>query len=142
MSKYKVKESVVDKIGELMFEIFGKENNKDNFILALNDVLSPVERLMVGKRLLVMYMVYLGVRYDVICDVVKVSRATISKFAFLLDKSNNIKHTLSIISSKNKARLTINELLSSILEPGVSLGSWKSAWKLKQRIIEQKEQGF
>ena len=99
MSKYKVKESVINKMSELLFEILGRENSKEKFIATLYDVLSPVERLMVGKRLLIMYMVSIGVDYYIISDVVKVSRATIAKFAFLLDKSTYIKHSLSIISS-------------------------------------------
>ncbi len=142
MSKYKIKESVMDKISDLLFQVLGRDNNKDIFISSLNDILSPVERLMVGKRILVMYMIYSGVNYDVICNIVKVSRATIAKFAFLLDKSTTIKRALLAISTKSKIKLNIDELISTFNEPGLSLGSWKSAQKLKRRILEQKEQGF
>lgn len=142
MSKYKVKEFVASKMSELLFEILGRENSKEKFIATLYDVLSPVERLMVGKRLLVMYMVFVGVDYHIISDVVKVSRATIAKFAFLLDRSTHIKYSLSAISSKNKLGNMLNQLLSSIFEPGISQSNWKTAWKLKRRIQEQKRQGF
>lgn len=142
MSKYKVKDSVVNKISELMFEVLGRENSKDKFINSMNEILSPVERLMVGKRLLVMYMIFVGVDYCIVSDVVKVSRATIAKFAFLLDRSTHIKYSLSVISSKNKLENMLNQLLSSVLEPGISRSNWKTGWKLKRRIQEQKQQGF
>ena len=142
MSKYKVKEMTINKMSELLFEVLGRENNKEKFLSSLYDVLSPVERLMLGKRLLVMYMLFLGIDYDMIGDVVKVSRATIAKYAFLLDKSTHIKHSLTIVSSKSKITNTLDQLLSSVFEPGMSLGSWKNSWKLKRRIQEQQEQGF
>ncbi|MFH0773766.1 MAG: hypothetical protein V1922_05650 [bacterium] len=142
MSKYKVKEQVVNKMGELLYEVLGRESSKEKFVTVLNEVLSPVERLMVGKRLLIMYMIFVGIDYDLIIDVAKVSRATIAKYAFLLDGNMCIKHTFSATSSKDRLHNLINQLLSSVFEPGISMINWKSAWRLKRKTIEQKNQGF
>ena len=142
MSKYKVDESVVNKMSELVFELLGRANNKEKFILTLQEVLSPVERLMIGKRILLMYMIFIGVDYDIIIDVVKVSRATIAKFAFLLDRSIQIKQSLSFLSSKVKLHTMFDQLLNSVFEPGASFGNWKNSWKIKRRIQEQNRQGF
>lgn len=142
MSKYKVKESVINEMSELVFELLGKENSKEKFIATLYEVLSPIERLMIGKRLLVMYMIFVGVDYDIIIDVVKVSRATVAKYAFLVDRSIQIKQSLLVTSKKNKLHHMLDELLSSVFEPGISFGNWKTSWRLKRRVQEQKERGF
>lgn len=142
MSKYKIKESIAVKISELLFEVLGRANNKEQFIATLYDVLSPIERLMIGKRLLMMYMLYLGIDYDVICDVAKVSRGTIAKFSFIFDKSTCIKQSLSVIATKGNIQNLFTQLISSVNEPGVALVDWKAAWKLKRKIQKQEEQGF
>lgn len=142
MSKYSVKAVVIDKISELMFEVLGKANNKQKFINSVNEVLSPVERLMVGKRLLIMYLVFIGISYDVICGAVKVSRATVSKFVYILDRSVAIKNAFLSIAAKDRVHKTINELMSSVFEPGLSMGSWKNSSQFKRRIQEQKRQGI
>ena len=142
MSKYKIKDRVLEKITKLTFEILGKENRKKEFDEVLTDVLSPIERLMIGKRFLVMYMIYKGINFDVIIDVVKVSRATIAKYAFLLDKSAHIKSIFKEISMRDEFAGMMNELVSFVLSPGVPRVNWHNAWKLKKRIQEQKHQGF
>ena len=142
MSQYIVKQSVVIKMSELLFEILGKESNRELFTLTLSDIFSPVERLMIGKRLLVMYMLFMGVDYNVICDVVKVSRATIAKYAYLLDKSVHIKQCLATISSKKEIQKTLDKWVSSFFTPGASFGNWKNAGKFKRRLKEQESQGF
>jgi len=142
MSQYIVKQSVVIKMSELLFEILGRESNREIFTLTLSDIFSPVERLMIGKRLLVMYVLFIGIDYWTICDVVKVSRATIAKYAFLLDKSSHIKHCLSTISSKKEIQKTLDQWVSSFFTPGVSFGNWKNSGKFKRRLEEQEAQGF
>ena len=142
MSKYKIKDRVLEKITKLTFEILGKENRKKKFEEVLTDVLSPIERLMIGKRFLVMYMIYKGINFDVIIDVVKVSRATIAKYAFLLDKSAHIKSIFKEISARDEFVGMIKELVSHVMFPGTPRVNWHNAWKLKKRIQEKKHQGF
>lgn len=140
MSKYNVKQPVVDKMSELLFELFGKENNKEGCSKMLQELFSPFERLMVGKRLLIMYMIFIGIDYDVIINVVKVSRATIAKYAILFDRSVYIRKSILHISSKDKLHTVFDQMVSSLFEPGFSNGSWRAARRLKQRV--QKQQGF
>jgi len=142
MSKYTVKLEVTEKMSELLFELLGRINDREKFIATLHDMLSPIERLMLGKRLLIMYMVFLGIDYDTIVNVVKVSRATIAKHVFLLERSSQIKINLRSITTKGKFHLIINEMLKSFIKPGFVRGNWKSAKKFQSKIRERQQRGF
>jgi len=142
MSRYPVKLDVDKKMSELLFELLGRINDKEKFIATLYDMLSPIERLMLGKRLLIMYMVFLGIDYDTIIDVVKVSRATISKHMFLLERSNQIQLALRSIVMKGKFHTVMNEIFESFIKPGFVRGNWKSASKFQSKMSKRKQRGF
>jgi len=57
-----------------------------NFI---EDLLSPTEQIMLGKRLSIAYMLKKGYSQRNICNILKVSLATVSKISLTLKKGNN-----------------------------------------------------
>ena len=55
----------------------------------VEDLLSPTEQIMLGKRLSIAYMLKKGYAQRDICDILKVSLATVSKISLTLKKSTN-----------------------------------------------------
>lgn len=55
----------------------------------IEDLLSPTEQIMLGKRLSIAYMLKKGYAQRDICDILKVSLATVSKVSLTLKKGNS-----------------------------------------------------
>lgn len=141
LSKYKVKETVSQRIFELLFEVMGKHNNRDVFFSVLFDVLSPTEQLMVAKRIAAMYLIQKQIDYTVICDVLKISTATVAKYTLLLERSRGIKKALTALIQHDKINLIFRDFLASLNGPGSYGINWKSAHKIRQEIEREKAEG-
>jgi len=142
MSQYKVKDVVLKKIFELFFEVVGKQNNKDVFFSVIFDVLSSTEQLMIAKRIAAMYLIQKQIDYSVICDVLKISSASIAKYSLLLERSRGMRKVLSSLIQHDKINLIFKDFLASINGPGSYGISWKTAHKIRREIEREKEQGI
>lgn len=56
ISKRKVDDKVLDKTFRLFFEIVGNRKNRNEFFLVSSELLSPTERIMLGKRIAIVYL--------------------------------------------------------------------------------------
>jgi len=76
-----------------IFEVFTKTlvdlKNSEDVQSFLNDLLSPVERIMLVKRLAIAILLARGYTYESIDDILKVSQTTIMKVSFWLKYGNN-----------------------------------------------------
>jgi len=142
MSHYQIKESVLEKLFELSFNILGRKNSKQEFMNTLSDILSPIERLMIAKRIAIMYLITKNIEYSAISDVLKVSTATIAKYAFLLEKSQGIKKSLTTLLKTEGIKLFFDEFFNLLFPPGAYGVNWKAAWKRKKKISYQKLHGI
>lgn len=142
MSKYKISEEMFEKTFNLFIEVIAHSMSKSHIHAILFDILSPVERLMIAKRIMIMYLVRRGVDYMVISEALKVSSTTIAKYTYLLERSTGIKHTLDIVMKDSNFKLFFKELLVILYHPGGYKLNWKAAAKLQQAIQKQKELGI
>src|SRR3990167_771084 len=90
ISRYKLKDYVYEKMFGLFFEVITNSKNKEGFNQLMKELLSPTERIMVAKRVVLVYLLLQEIDYQVICRVLKVSSSTISKFKLLTDNKSGM----------------------------------------------------
>ncbi len=142
ISKKHVEDEVMDKIYILLFETVGKKSNKNEFFSILNDILSPTEKIMVGKRVGIMFLLLKNIEYELICDILKVSSATVAKFHSIIMGNSGIRNNLSSIITKEKIFDVIVETWLDLRGPGTYGVNWKSAWQSKLEFQKKKRRGI
>ena len=90
----KVSKRLLDKdLENRIFEVFTKSivelKNSDDVKSFLNDLLSPVEKIMLVKRLAIAILLLKGYTYEMIDDALKVSHTTIMRISFWLKYGEN-----------------------------------------------------
>lgn len=123
-----------------IFEVFIKtlvdlknSNDVENF---LNDLLSPIERIMIVKRLAIAILLAKGYTYETICDILKVTPTTIVKVSYWLKYGNNNGYKKVIDTfQKNKSREETMDKIEEIflqLSPPKKLGIYGFEQKSKK----------
>ncbi|OGK08312.1 hypothetical protein A2767_04405 [Candidatus Roizmanbacteria bacterium RIFCSPHIGHO2_01_FULL_35_10] len=142
ISKLRLEEHVLNKLFDLFFEVVGKKSDKDQFQKITRELLSPVERIMVAKRIAIVYLLLKKIDYRIICDVLKVSSATISRYNLLLQNSDGLVPAFNNILRNDKLLLFMDELFNALFPPGTYGTNWKSTWQRKFRIQREKTEGI
>lgn len=141
ISKYKLQSRVLDKLFILFFEIVGNKHNKEEFQKTLVDLLSPVERIMIAKRIAIVYLLLKKIDYLTICDVLKVSPGTIAKFSLLMEKSEGVVPTFKNVLRNEKIGEFLDDLFNNLFPPGRYGANWKAAWQRKFESERLKAEG-
>lgn len=141
ISPYKIAPEKYHKIFSIFYEVVGKQQ-KDLFNKVLFDLLSPAERVMIVKRIAIIYLLMKDIDYRMICKVLKVSYTTVSKFRIMMEKSEGIVPALQSILKIEKISLLFKELFNDVFAPGVYGINWKAAWERKIAFQREKTQGL
>lgn len=142
LSRFKLSEEKLEKLFTLFFEIVGKNKNKEEFRKIITDVLSPPERIMVAKRIAIMYLLIKKIDYYSICQVLKVSGATVAKFSLLMERSEGIVPVFNKILRNEKVVDFFEDLFNTFFAPGVPGINWKRAWERKIASDTKKQTGI
>ena len=142
ISRYKLKDYVYEKMFGLLFEVVTNSKDKKEFNQLIRELLSPTERIMVAKRIVLVYLLLQEIDYQVICRVLKVSSSTISKFKLLTDNKSGMIDILKKTMRNDKIKLFIFGLMSDLFPPGMYGTNWESAWKRKLEIDKIKREGI
>ena len=137
-----MKDYVYEKMFGLFFEVITNSKNKEGFNQLMKELLSPTERIMVAKRVVLVYLLLQEIDYQVICRVLKVSSSTISKFKLLTDNKSGMIDILKKTMQNDKIKLFVFELMSDLFPPGMYGTNWESAWKRKLEISRVKREGI
>ncbi|MCL4364263.1 Trp family transcriptional regulator [Patescibacteria group bacterium] len=137
-SRFKLSEELLSKLFSLFFEIMGKKSSQEEFMKVMFDLLSPAERIMLAKRVAIIYLLMKKIEYYSICDRLKVSSSTVSKFALIMEKSDGIVPTFRNIVKIEKISLFLKEIFNDIYHPGLPGTNWKSAWESKIKTNKEK----
>lgn len=138
LSKRKVKPEAMNKMFSLLFDLLGKQTNKSSFEIVMDGLFSPVEKIMIAKRVATLFLISKDEEWQTIRDIVKVSLSTISKCQMILRNNSEMKKALNNIADKKEMELFFEELLMLLFGPGTAYVNWKNAWKRK-RELEQKK---
>ena len=142
ISRFKLNDRVYNKLFVLLFEVLGKRKNKEEFNKILLDLFSPTERIMIAKRVVIIYLLMKNIDYRIICNVVKVSNGTVSKFKLLMEKSQGIVDGLRRTLEEEKLIMFFEELYNDLFPPGVYGVNWSNAWKRKIELQRKKQEGI
>jgi len=140
ISKYKVEDKVLNKLYFLMFEIISNMDEEERFTGIMNELLSPTEKIMIAKRVAIIYLLMKNIDYLMISEVLKVSSRTIAKFHSITSEGKEIKNILEGLVENEKIKDFFEELF--FREPGTYGTNWKSAWKQKYEIERKKQRGI
>lgn len=140
ISKYRLENKVLEKLYKLMFEIISNMDEEERFTGIINELLSSTEKIMIAKRVAIIYLLIKKIDYFVISDVLKVSSTTIAKFHSIMEKGEEIKSILEGIIGNEKIKDFFEELFFH--EPGTYGVNWTSAWQQKFEIERKKLRGI
>ena len=142
ISRRPVKDHVIERIYELFFEAVGKKTKKQEFLEVIHDLLSPTERIMIAKRVTIIFLLMKKIDYQTISDVVKVSPSTIAKFQIIMENSKGIVKALQKILLNDKLVNILDEVILAFKGPGMHGTNWSSAWQRKNELERRRAEGI
>lgn len=83
-----------------------------------------------------------NIDYRIICQTLKVSNTTVSKFRLMIEKSEGIVPALKSILTIDTLSLFFEQVFADIFCPGVYGINWKSAWQRKLNVDRKKSTGL
>jgi hypothetical protein len=138
LSKRKIKPEAMNKMFNLLFDVLGKQGNKNSFNIIIDGLFSPVEKIMIAKRVAIFFLIIKGEEWKTIRDIVKVSLASVSKCQMILRNNSEMQNTLNTLVNKKNLGIFIEELVLMIFGPGTAYINWKNAWRRKKELERKK----
>jgi len=129
-----LKPEMYEKISVILYEVIGKGKNKEAFNSIFIDLFTPAERIMILKRVTIMYLLLKKIDYTMICKVLRVSNTTVSKMKLLLEKSDGIVPILNQMVKREDIVIFFEKLFLDFFPPGTYGTNWKSAWQRKIQL--------
>ncbi|MBI2051156.1 hypothetical protein HYT33_00100 [Candidatus Roizmanbacteria bacterium] len=143
ISKKKLSEEKFTKLFLLFFQVVGKKHNKNEFEAIINDLFSETERIMIIKRVTIMYLLLKNIDHRTICHVLNVSVATVAKFSILTRKSEGIAPYLVKILKKEEFARFIEDVFFTVFSPPTKYGTdWRAGWRLERQRQRRKQEGI
>lgn len=143
ISKGKLSEAILFKLFELFFQIVGKKNKKEEFLKVINDLFSPVERIMIAKRIAIIYLLLKKIDQTTIRHVLKVSSSTVAKYSLLIEKTTGITEEFNKLLRKEKIARFLEDLYHDFFSyPGRPGINWGVAWKIRRWREKEKQLGL
>lgn len=142
ISRIRLKDEILEKVFVLFFEVVGKKSNIQDFKNTIFEILSPTERIMIAKRVAIVYLLLKGIDQRSISKVLKVSNATVSKFAILMEKSTGVVPSFAKILTNDKILDFLDQMFDALFPPGTYGTNWKTAWERRKRISYRKTYGM
>ena len=142
ISKFQVNNEILDKLFLLLFEVVGNKFDSEEFADIIHDLFSPVERIMIAKRVAIIYMLMKRIENSIIVDSLKVSPSTISKFQVTFENSKGVVKALNTIVKNEKISDFFEKLIIEFRGPGTYGVDWKSAWERKINFEKRKTRGI
>lgn len=141
-SRFVLPNDLLEKLFDLFFEIVGNTTSKDEFKKIFTDLLTPAERIMLAKRVAIVYLLLKKVEYYNICERIKVSQATVARYSLLMEKSEGIVPAFKQIVQNDKVKIFLEETFNNIFAPGKIGINWKIAWENKNNLERKKTFGI
>lgn len=141
-SRFVLSDALLEKLFDLLFEVVGNRTSKVEFKKIFVELLTPAERIMLAKRVAIIYLLSKKIEYYNICERLKVSSATVSKFALLMEKSEGIIPIFKQIVKNDKVKIFLEEIFNNIFAPGKYGVNWKIAWENKINLEKKKTYGI
>lgn len=143
ISRRPLKPEVLERVFGLIFATLGRRRDKSEFETVVTALFSQTEKIMVGKRLAVYFLLAKHIAWTDIADTLKVSVSSISKCAMTLQNNREFSTVITVIAQHDKFIVQMEELMNNLISsPGYSLSNWKSAWRRKKKIERKSNLGI
>ena len=124
ISRRKVSDRVLENIFELSFKLIAKERKKNDFNKIFEDLFSYSERIMIAKRVAIMYLRLQNIDQFTICKTLKVSSSTVAKYTIIAQGSTGVVPGLQRLLMKEEIVGMLQDGLNLVFAPGVPGGNW------------------
>jgi uncharacterized protein YerC len=128
ISKYPISDDIYQRIVEILSEAIAGLSSKSQVSLFFKEFFSPSERIMLGKRLSIGFLLAKGYKYREISKILRVSTTTITTYAMLYKYEDSYRKVVKkILKDEEVAKFweDIGEKITLLLaKPGSKSGSW------------------
>jgi len=140
ISKRYLNEEILLKIYRLFFKVLSRSKSEKDFFMLMEEIFSPTEKVMIAKRIGIIYLLIKKVDHMAINEALKVSTSTITKYAVLFDKKEGrLLNLLKDMILKEKVLGFLDDAFMSLyLQPGIKIGHHKLSWEHKIRQEKRK----
>ncbi|MBI5122931.1 hypothetical protein HZA75_03680 [Candidatus Roizmanbacteria bacterium] len=106
----------------------------------IDDILSPSEKIMIAKRLGMIYLLIKGVDFRTIANTLKVSTSTVLFYSVAYkEKRAQITNLIEQMLKKEKVLNFLEDLFADLtIHPGIYIGHHKLKWEYEKKKIERK----
>lgn len=127
ISKRKISGEILLRIYQLFFEVFSRSHSHDSFLVLLDDVLTPTEKIMVAKRIGIIYLLIKEVDQQTISEILKVSTSTVSIYCVQFYKrETRIVKIIKNMLTKEKVLDFMEDIFAGLwIQPGLKKGHYK-----------------
>jgi Trp operon repressor len=117
---------------------------KDLFFEIVNEIFSPTEKIMMAKRITIIYLLIKGIDQITIANTIKVSTGTVSKYAVMFyNKDTKLVNLIRRMITKEKVLDFLDDVFADIfIQPGIKIGHWDSYRQHKRKKIRREATGL
>jgi Trp operon repressor len=135
-SSRKLKKEQFEKIYEKLVLIFNNAGKNNKSRLILDEFLTPTEKIMLAKRLVIIFMLNEKISIYHISDALKVSPSTVERMS-LKHQFGEYAH-ISEITKKNKPEIweILKTLILIGLTPKIGKDRWKWFYEIDEKYLE------
>ncbi len=102
-------------------------------------ILTRSEKLMIGKRVAIAFLLRKGARYDDICYILRVSRGTVARVNDRLENSSSFQMHIDRILRQEEIDLALLSFFEKLAKLG-SVGKGGSSWrKISKKLSKEKQ---
>lgn len=143
ISRRSVNPEVLERVFELIFSTLGRRRNKGEFETVITAVFSQTEKIMIGKRMAVYFLLVKNISWTDIAETLKVSISLISKCAMTLQNNSEFTQIIKEMAARDIFSIKMQKIVNNILiKPGSSLSVWKSVWRRKRKTELNEARGI
>ena len=140
ISKKPVPAKVINRIFRLFFEIIARSQSNETFFSIIDDILTPTEKIIIAKRIGIIYLLIKSVDNKTITETLKVSSSTVATHALMYqNKDSRIKKLITTMLRKEKILGFMEDIFSDFfISSGVYIGHHKMRREQEQSKQERK----
>ena len=126
-SKKRLNDASLEKIFVILFEVLAKNKSKDEFLELVNDIFSPTERIVIAKRVVIMYLLMNKIPQRDIAHALCASIGTVSRYSVVLDgKESRVKKVINDLIKKDRVIDLFDDIFHNLfISPGFLKGHWQ-----------------
>ncbi|MFH1827438.1 MAG: hypothetical protein ABH812_03355 [bacterium] len=142
ISRRELDDYVFERLLSILYELVFLNQKEQDFKIFFKSIFSYPERIMLVKRIGIIYLLIKKRKNYEICNILKISSATLNKYVLLLDKNIESYDFFNKLIKKNKVMNFVEEIVNTLYGPGTPGTNWSNAKKTKRQIDKRKKVGI